>query len=116
MLSNALCTYLRVIAQLKKQQIQVRGVDIAAYMGYSRASVCKALHRLEEEGMIMMEHHHIVLCEQGEIAAQCSQKHYDEIYSFLKQCGFSAYDADAYATKCMSVLDDEFFHQLHVHS
>jgi Mn-dependent DtxR family transcriptional regulator len=47
--------YLKTIFTLSKNQDGVRSSDIASMLGYSRASISKAMRVLKESGYIIME-------------------------------------------------------------
>ena len=49
--------YLETILVLSKQQEQVRSIDIADYMNFSKPSVSRAIHLLKDNGYIDMHHH-----------------------------------------------------------
>ena len=56
--------YLETILVLSKQQPQVRSIDIATELGFSKPSVSVAMKNLRENGYILMnEHGHISLTE-----------------------------------------------------
>ena len=57
--------YLQVIDILEREQGGVRQIDIAVYLGYSRASVCRAVKNLEAEGLIVQRAHEIELSAYG---------------------------------------------------
>ncbi|WP_254225030.1 DUF7343 domain-containing protein [[Clostridium] innocuum] len=42
--------YLQVIDILEQEQGVVRQIDVAVYLGYSRASVCRAVKSLKQRG------------------------------------------------------------------
>ena len=45
--------YLKWIYKLQKKIGNVRSIDLAVYMGYSRASVCIAVKKLQNEGYLI---------------------------------------------------------------
>ena len=45
--------YLQVIDILEQEQGVVRQIDVAVYLGYSRASVCRAVKSLKAKGLIV---------------------------------------------------------------
>ena len=57
--------YLQVIDILEQEQGVVRQIDVAVYLGYSRASVCRAVKSLKAKGLIMQRAHEIELSAYG---------------------------------------------------
>lgn len=63
--------YLKAILVLSRQPGEVRSVDVAEYMGYSKASVSRAVGQLVREGLAVMEpQKYIRLTARGRRAAQ----------------------------------------------
>ena len=63
--------YLEAILVLRKDNPQVRAIDIANYTGYSKPSVSRAMHILKDAGLIDMdESGHITLTESGNELAE----------------------------------------------
>jgi len=65
MLTASQQKYLQVIDILEQEQRVVRQIDIAVYLGYSRASVCRAIKRLEAKGLLLQREHAIRLNASG---------------------------------------------------
>lgn len=57
--------YVQAIDLLQQEQNRVCQIDIAVYLGYSRASVCRAVKRLSSAGLIVVENHTISLSAAG---------------------------------------------------
>lgn len=57
--------YLQVIDILEQEQGVVRQIDVAVYLGYSRASVCRAVKSLKAKGLIVQRAHEIELSAYG---------------------------------------------------
>ncbi len=47
--------YLEALLLLQEQMEEIRSSDLAAYMGFSRASVSQAVLSLEKEGFLVMD-------------------------------------------------------------
>ena len=63
--------YLETILILGKRKNVVRSIDIAEEMGYSKASVSRAVSKLKHEGYIIVDTDgHIALTEKGYQLAQ----------------------------------------------
>lgn len=69
MLTDSQQKYLQVIDILQEKQGFVHQIDIAAYLGYSRASVCRAVKGLEKEGLILQRGSAIVMSRNGQTVA-----------------------------------------------
>lgn len=69
--------YLETILILKNRRGEVRSVDIAAEMGFSKPSVSVAMKNLREEGCIAVDKNgYITLTERGmEIAERVYERH-----------------------------------------
>jgi Mn-dependent DtxR family transcriptional regulator len=78
--------YLKTIFTLAKDQSEVRSIDIASELGYSRASVCRAMKILKEGGYITMESSGCInLTQAGFIKAQFILECESIISIFLRQ-------------------------------
>ena len=63
--------YLETIYVLSKANPHVRSVDISEHMGYSKPSVSRAVHILEEKGYILINAEgFITLTEEGKSLAE----------------------------------------------
>ena len=69
--------YLETIYVLSRTGNEVRSLDVAEYMGYSKPSVSRAVKRLREGGYIEVdEHGFLSLTRKGkEIAAKIYERH-----------------------------------------
>ncbi|MGN0682906.1 MAG: metal-dependent transcriptional regulator [Oscillospiraceae bacterium] len=69
--------YLETILILQQRRGEVRSVDIAAEMGFSKPSVSVAMKNLREEGCILVDKNgYITLTERGkEIAERVYERH-----------------------------------------
>lgn len=69
--------YLETILQLQNKNGNVRSIDIAKELNYSKASVSIAMKKLKENGYILIdENGYIFLCAKGyEIAINISERH-----------------------------------------
>lgn len=70
--------YLETIYVLAKKTPNVRSVDIANELGYSKASICVAMKRLKEKGYITMDDSSVIyLTESGrQIATRIYERHH----------------------------------------
>ncbi|NLV99035.1 MAG: metal-dependent transcriptional regulator [Clostridiaceae bacterium] len=76
-LPESLENYLENIFILSRHQPVVKAVDLARAMGFSKPSVSRAVHILEDEGYITIgEHGKLILTETGhEIASKVYERH-----------------------------------------
>lgn len=92
MKSNESCeNYLKAIYELQNRQGDIRSVDIARTLGYSKASVCVAMKKLVQKKLIEMNSNkEIQLTALGEINAADLEKK----YTLLKRLLTSVLDVD----------------------
>ena len=57
--------YLKAIYLLSRQNTVVRSVDLAAYLGFSKASISRAVALLSKEGYLGINGHELCLTEKG---------------------------------------------------
>lgn len=63
--------YLEAMLLLQEQMEEIRSSDLAAYMGFSRASVSQAVLSLEKEGFLVMDEKYCLhLTEEGSVMAK----------------------------------------------
>ena len=69
--------YLESILVLGLEGGMVRSVDVAVYLHYSKASVCRAIAQLVEDGMVIMEEDkYLYLTSKGrQVATRVYEKH-----------------------------------------
>lgn len=92
MKSNESCeNYLKAIYELQNRQGNVRSIDIARMLGYSKASVCVAMKKLTQKKLVEMNSKkEIHLTALGEKAAADLEKK----YTLLKRLFTSVLDVD----------------------
>ncbi len=102
--------YLERILVLNEQKGNVRSIDIAESMGFSKPSVSIAMKKLKENGFIVVDDNgSITLTEKGlQVAGKTYEKH-KIISKFLMKIGVSKENALADACKIEHVLSDESF-------
>ncbi len=78
--------YLEVMYQLYHKNGEIRSVDIAEALGYSKPSVSRAIGVLKEEGFISQEPYgKITLTEKGKKRAQRIMERHKLLTAFLVQ-------------------------------
>ncbi len=102
--------YLETVLMLEKRKGQVRAIDIANELGFSKASVSVALKQLRENGYLQVDEHSLIhlLPKGAEIAERMYERHI-----LLTECfrhfGVSEEVAAQDACKVEHVISDETF-------
>ena len=105
--------YLETILILSKQKPQVRSIDVATELGYSKPSVSVAMKRLRENGYIEMDADgYITLLPPGEVIAEKIYARHQVLTAFLVQLGVSPECAAADACKIEHDISDESYEKI----
>lgn len=109
--------YLETILLLKKDQENVRSIDIARELDFSKASVSRAVGKLKEEEYIEIdESGYIELTDKGEKKAKdVYEKHIVLTEYFTKVLNVSEEIAEEDACRIEHVISDETFESLKLH-
>ena len=109
--------YLESILVLKKQKTNVRSVDVASYMGFSKPSVSRAVNLLKSDGYITIdEYGFITLTETGTAIAEKIYERHNVLSQMLMDIGVSRETALHDACAMEHVISDESFEALKKHS
>lgn len=105
--------YLEAILVLSKELGNVRSIDVANYLGYSKPSISVAMKRLRENGFVALDDHgNLVLTGAGlSIALKIYEKHL-VIQQFLVSIGVSEETAKKDACRMEHVISDESFERI----
>lgn len=105
--------YLETILMLSQSAGQVRSIDIATEMEFSKPSVSVAMRKLRENGYVLMDHEgYITLTDTGlEIAERMYERH-KFMSDFLIQIGVEETTAVNDACRIEHVLSVESFQKL----
>lgn len=109
--NQSLEDYLERILMLQSEIDNVRAVDIARDMEFSKPSVSIAMKKLEEKGLVFVEADtgYLNLTDEGrEIAKKTYEKH-ETLTSFFKTIGVNPTTAESDACKIEHDLSDETF-------
>lgn len=109
--NQSLEDYLERILMLQSEIGNVRAVDIARDMEFSKPSVSIAMKKLEEKGLVVVETDtgYLNLTDEGrEIAKKTYEKH-ETLTSFFKTIGVNPTTAESDACKIEHDLSDETF-------
>ena len=80
--------YLETILILSKNQPQVRSIDIADYMKFSKPSVSRAIHILKDSGYIEMDQNGLItLLEPGLTVAESIYERHNTLTKALMMLG-----------------------------
>ena len=102
--------YLETILRLQSEKKVVRSVDVADEMGYSKASVSRAIKILKDDGYVdMQEAGNLVLTKQGEAIAKKIYDRHKTLTEFFLQIGVDKKTAEEDACRVEHVISDKSF-------
>ena len=74
--------YLKTILYLERKKGYVRSMDVAEHMNVTKPSVCNAVRRLQESGLLSMDREKLLhLTPAGRATAEHIQERYDQYIS-----------------------------------
>ena len=104
--------YLESIYVLSERQGLVRSIDVAEYLGVTKASVSKAMATLESNGYVEMGKRDVHLTERGlEVARQIWERHYFFV-GLLEDAGVTPEVASQEGCHMEHCLSEESFEKL----
>lgn len=105
--------YLETIYVLCQKKPQVRSVDVAEEMGFSKPSVSRAVSILKKEGLITVDDDgYLKLTASGLSHAQKIYERHNVLTKWLRSIGVSEETSAADACKMEHVISDETFDSL----
>ena len=105
--------YLERILMLKEKLGEVRSIDIANDMNFSKPSVSIAMKKLKDKGYITIDDHgHIELTESGYVIARATYDKHELLIQLLMKIGVSEKIAKEDACKIEHALSDETVERL----
>ncbi|MCR5774612.1 MAG: metal-dependent transcriptional regulator [Lachnospiraceae bacterium] len=105
--------YLEAILKIKEQKGNVRSIDIASELGFSKPSVSIAMKRLRENGYITMDDNNMIsLTEMGKGVATKIYTREKELTLFLEKLGVSSETAQKDACKMEHDISEETFKKI----
>lgn len=105
--------YLKTILLLRLGNQTSRSVDVANELGYSKASVSRAVSLLKSEKLIeVIEGGEIVFTKKGKEKALSVLERYNVLVKILKKLGLDEEEADEEACKLEHVIGDELYVKL----
>lgn len=109
--------YLETILMLKEKNGSVHSVDVAAELGFSKASVSVAMKKLRESGHLIMEADgELKLTESGLAIASSIYERHRTLTDFFIYLGVDPEVASEDACKVEHDLSDETFQKLFHHA
>ena len=105
--------YLEPIYMLSLPSSEVRSIDVARHLGYSKPSVSVAMKRLRENGYVNMDDNNLLtLTESGLAIARSIYERHQVISGYLMSIGVSEETALKDACRIEHVLSEETFHKI----
>ena len=105
--------YLETIYMLSHHSSEVRSIDVARHLGYSKPSVSVAMKRLRENGYVNMDDNNLLtLTESGLAIARSIYERHQVISGYLMSIGVSEETALKDACRIEHVLSEETFHKI----
>lgn len=105
--------YLKAILVLQKRMGNVRSVDVAQYLGFSKPSVCRAVSSLTQGGFLWMDEHFILhMTEQGREIAEKTYERHCFFESHLIRLGVDPVTAGEDACRMEHAISDTSFEKL----
>ena len=108
--------YLEAILELRQERGQVRSIDVAQKLGFSKPSVSRAMAILRTDGYITVEPSGaIVLTESGERVARTMLERHQLLTQWLVSLGVSPWVAAKDACRMEHALSEETFACIKAH-
>ena len=105
--------YLEHILMLKEKHDIVRAVDLAKFMGFSKASVSIALKKMKDENLLYVEPNgNIILTDEGNRIGEATYERHKVISSLLVMIGVSEETALIDACRVEHVISEETFNKI----
>ena len=105
--------YLETIYMLSLHSSEVRSIDVARHLGYSKPSVSVAMKRLRENGYVNMDDNNLLtLTESGLAIARSIYERHQVFSGYLMSIGVSEETALKDACRIEHVLSEETFHKI----
>lgn len=108
--------YLETIYFLQKEKGNVRSLDVAENMGYSKPSVSRAVGILKKDGFIETDSNgFLILTKKGRNIAEKTAERHNVLSEIFKILGVSEETATKDACRIEHVISDETFEALKKH-
>jgi Mn-dependent DtxR family transcriptional regulator len=108
--------YLETILMLRERNVEVRSIDIANELGYSRPSISRAVKILKKDHCIDMDAYgKITLTEKGEAIARRIYDRHKMLTRYLVSIGVNEKIASADACRMEHVISEQSFVKMTEH-
>lgn len=108
--------YLETILVLSKQKSNVRAIDVAENLGYTKPSISRALSKLKQEDYITVdEKGYISFKEKGRRIAEKIYERHELLSELLTDIGVDKQTAQNDACKIEHVISDTTFNAIKEH-
>ena len=108
--------YLETIYTLAKERGNVRSIDVAEHMGYSKPSVSRAVGLLKSGGYLTMEPDgSLVLTDEGAAIARNIYERHTVLTAMLTRLGVDPQTAAEDACRIEHVISEESFRAIREH-
>ncbi len=108
--------YLETIYVLSQQKAEVRSVDVAEYMGFSKPSVSRAIGLLKDKGFLNKdESNYLRLTEAGELLAKRIYERHTVLSTLFIRLGVEEKIATEDACRIEHYISDETFNAIKAH-
>lgn len=108
--------YLETIYTLSNQKVEVRSIDIAEYMSFSKPSVSRAVGRLKNDNYIVVDDNgYITLTKDGLFIAQKIYERHTVLTKALMMLGVDEQTASKDACEIEHVISDKSFEAIKKH-
>lgn len=111
-ISQSQLLYLLTIQELSHQEDSVQQIHVAIALGYSKASVSHAMHTLSDAGLLVIQGRKILLTAVGNTIVTEALQRYEQILQLLCLHDFKQQEAQCYAKKLLSIMDEPFLQHL----
>ena len=109
--------YLERILILQEEKGNVRSIDIAHDMGFSKPSVSVAMKKLKEAGLIVIDAHgFITLTKEGHVIADKVYERHKVLKQVLIGIGVDPKIAEKDACKVEHIISEEAFEAIRKHT
>lgn len=102
--------YLETILILSNKQANVRSIDVANYMNYSKPSISRGIGILKDDGYVTVDDGGFLhLTESGRAIAEKIYERHQVLSAFFNSIGISEETASRDACRIEHVISDETF-------
>ena len=108
--------YLETILVLSKKKSEVRSIDICDEMGFSKPSISRAIHLLEDGGSLEIDNSgFITLTDLGQEIAEKIYERHTVLSAFFEALGVDSETASEDACRIEHVISDKTFAAIKKH-